>query len=381
MRFLAIPFLLATIPSPACAQVKPAPKADPTAEVFKITAPLQTFKITLDEANLKALKAKPKEYVHCTVVVGDKTYKDVGIHLKGAVGSFQGWDGKPALTLNFDHFVKGQTLSGLDKFHLNNSVQDGGYLNEIACSELARAMGLPTARACHAVVELNGRKMGLYVLKEGYNGHFVERNFPGATGGNLYDGGFLTDIDGKLKLDAGPGCENKDLKALADACKIGDAKKRYEAVAKLVDVDLFAKNAALQFLATDWDGYVRNRNNYRVYFPPKDGKAVFIPHGMDQMFNSPNEAIWPGPGALVSRAILEHEEGRKKTLAAYRELTEKHFTPEFLKRMDEWIAHTRDGLAKSNKDWAKSFEDGAKGDRDRMKQRMDYLKKELPKLK
>ena len=369
--------LTITAATPAFAQTK----TDPTAAVFKPTAPLPTFKITVDDANLKLLKAEPKKYVRATVAVGDKTYKDVAIHLKGAAGSFRNWDDKPALTLNFDKFVKDQTYSGLDKLHLNNSVQDGGYLNEIACSELAKAMGLPTARATHALVELNGRKVGLYVLKEGYNGHFVERSFPGATGGNLYDGGFLADIDQKLKLDHGPGNEGKDLKALATACQIGDNKKRYEAVEKLVNVDLFAKDAALQFLATDWDGYVRNRNNYRVYFPPKNGKAVFIPHGMDQMFGSPNESLWPGAGALVSRAILENDEGKKKTIAAYKELLEKHFTPDFLKRMDEWINHTRDELAKTNKDWAKSFENEAKQDKERMKQRMDFVKKELPKLK
>ena len=376
--FRAALFILAVAAAmPAFAQTK----VDPTAAVFKPTAPLPTFKISVDDANLKLLKAEPKKYVRATVAVGDKTYKDVAIHLKGAAGSFRNWDDKPALTLNFDKFVKDQTYSGLDKLHLNNSVQDGGYLNEIACSELAKAMGLPTARAAHAVVELNGRKVGLYVLKEGYNGHFVERSFPGGTGGNLYDGGFLSDIDQKLKLDDGPGNEGKDLKALATACQIGENKKRYEAVEKLVNVDLFAKDAALQFLATDWDGYVRNRNNYRLYFPPKDGKAVFIPHGMDQMFGNPNESVWPGAGALVSRAILENDEGKKKTIAAYKELMEKHFTPDFLKRMDDWINHTRDELAKTNKEWAKSFENDAKQDKERMKQRMDFVKKELPKLK
>ena len=60
---------------------------------------------------------------------------------------------------------------------------------------------------------------------------------------------------------------------------------------------------------------------------------------------------------------------------------EKHFTPEFLKRMDAWINRTRDELAKTNKDWAKSFENDAKQDKERMKQRMDFVKKELPKLK
>ena len=373
--------LIAFCPAFASAQVKPAAKADPSAEVFKRTAPLPTFKITVDAGNLKLLNAEPKKYVRCTVAVGDKTYKDVAIHLKGAVGSFQNWDAKPALTLNTDKFVKDQEWQGLDKFHLNNSVQDGSYLNEIACSELAKAMGLPTARATHAVVELNGRKVGLYVLKEGYNGDFLERNFPGADKGNLYDGGFLQDIDQKLKLDEGTANDGKDLKALVTACQIGDNKKRYDAVEKLVNVDLFAKNAALQFLATDWDGYVRNRNNYRVYFNPKDGKAVFFPHGMDQMFANPGESIWPGPGALVSRAILENDEGKKKTIAAYKELMEKHFTPDFLKRIDEWIVLTRDGLAKANKDWAKSFENEAKQGKERMKQRMEHVKKELPKLK
>ena len=373
--------LTLAFPTLALAQPKPETKPDPSAEVFKITTPLPTFKITVDEANLKMLKGEPKKYVRGTVVVGDKTYKEVAVHLKGAVGSFRNWDDKPALTLNFDKFVKNQFYSGLDKLHLNNSVQDGGYLNEIACSELAKAMGLPTARAAHAVVELNGRKVGLYVLKEGYNGRFLERHFPDATGGNLYDGGFLTDIDQKLKLDHGPGNDGKDLKTLVAACQIGDAAKRYAAVEKLVNLDLFLKDAALQLVACDWDGYVRSRNNYRLYFHPKDGKAIFIPHGMDQMFNDPNVSLMPGWSGMVAKAILDNPEGKTKCIAAIKELSEKHFTPDFLKRMDTWITHTRDGLAASNKDWAKAFEDGAKGDRERMKQRMDYIKRELPKVK
>ena len=381
MRRFATLMVVVVWCAPAFAQNKTPAKPDTTAEVFKTTTPLPTFKITVDEANLKLLVGEPKKYVRSTVVVGDKTYKEVALHLKGAAGSFRNWDDKPALTLNFDKFVKDQTYQGLDKLHLNNSVQDPSFLNEIACSELARAMGLPTARATHAVVELNGRKVGLYVLKEGYNKHFVERNFPDASKGNLYDGGFLQDIDQKLKLDQGTPNDGKELKALTAACQIGDPVKRYEAVEKLVNVDLFAKNVALQFLAGDWDGYVRNRNNFRVYFNPKDGKAVFIPHGMDQQFADPNEPIWHGANSLVAKAILENDAGKKKAIAAYKELSEKHFTPEFLRRIDEWIVHTRDGLTAYNKDWAKTFEADAKANRERMKQRMEVLKKELPKLK
>ena len=73
---------------------------------------------------------------------GGKTYENVGIHLKGAAGSFRGIDDRPALTLNFDKFQKGQDYHDLDKIHLNNSVQDPSYLNELICSELGAALNL-----------------------------------------------------------------------------------------------------------------------------------------------------------------------------------------------------------------------------------------------
>ena len=353
---------------------------DPSVDLFKPTFKLPLFQITVDDDTLKVLNKDPKKYVRCTVRVDGKTYRDVAIHLKGAVGSFRQWNDKPALTINMDKFVHDQNYMGLDKFHLNNSVQDGSYMNELTCSLVAQKLGLPTARTTHALVELNGRKVGLYVLKEGYNGHFLKRNFPGIDG-NLYDGGFCTDIDQNLKLENGTDVKMADLKAIVAACNTkGDAGARYEAVAKLVDVDQFVRNAALQILICDWDGYMRNRNNYRLFIPT-GGKAVFIPHGMDQEFQNPNEGLWPGWGGLVARAILESPEGRKKTIAVLKELQEKIFTPDLLTQLAEYSTRTSDALVPYNKDWAKGFENETKQQAERLKQRMAYLTKELPKLK
>ncbi|MGL6075813.1 MAG: CotH kinase family protein [Fimbriiglobus sp.] len=336
--------------------------------------------MTLDDTNLKLLKQNGRNYVRATVKIDDQTFNDVGIHIKGAAGSSRGWDDKPALTVNFDKFVKGQAWKGLDKIHLNNSVQDGTYLNEILCSELSRTMGLPTARAAQATVELNGRKVGMYVVKEGYNSGFVKRNFPNQTDGNLYDGGFLQDIDGNLKLDSGDDVKREDLKPIIKACQIGDQKKRFEEVSKLIDVDRFYTIAALQILGTDWDGYTRNRNNYRLYLP-KNGKAIFIPHGMDQMFGNPSEGLWHGWGGMVARAILDHPEGKKKTLERLKEMNEKHFKPEKIHaRIDEWTKRGKEGLALQNKDWANQYENEAKNQKARVKERYEYIQKELPKL-
>jgi spore coat protein H len=368
---------------PAVAQeTKDEKKKDPSDEVFKPAGAVPKFKITVDPDALKVLKKEPRKYVRCTVQVGDAKFEDVGIHLKGAAGSYRDWDDRPALTLNFDKFKDRQKWQGLDKLHLNNSVQDGSVMHEILASELYRSIGVPTARAAHALVELNGRKVGLYGLKEGYNGTWLERNFPGADKGNLYDGGFLQDIDAELELDEGKDVKRADLKAVVKACRDGDAKKRYEAVEKLVDVDLFTKMAVVQALTCDWDGYPRNRNNYRVYFPPKGGKAVFIPHGMDQLWQNPGEGIWPGWGGMAAQAILDHPDGKKKAVATYKEVVEKQFALDALnKRIDEWGNRAKEAITTVNKDQAKNYENELKGLKDRLKQRAEVLKKELPKLK
>jgi spore coat protein CotH len=281
-----------------------------------------------------------------------------------------------------DKFVSGQSYRGLDKFHLNNSVQDGTYFDEIICGEMALGAGVPTARATHVLVELNGRKVGFYVLKEGYDKTFLRRHF-GDASGNLYDGGFLMDIDQPLRLESGKGNDRKDLKALVAACREPNGDKRFAALDKVLDVDRMISNACMQVIATDWDGYCRNRNNYRVYFDPKSQKAVFIPHGMDQMFGSPQESLWPGWGGLAARALLETPEGKKRYIARLKEMTEKQFDlAKIFRRIDELVPRAREAMESVNKGSGKAWEaNEVKALKDRLKQRAEYLKKELPKLK
>lgn len=353
---------------------------DPSYALFHPAGPVYRVRITVDEANLKALRQNERAPVHCTVRVDGETFKDVSLHLKGAAGSFRGWDDKPGLTLNPHHFVGGQTVRGLGKFHLNNGAQDGSYLQELLANELALAAGIPACRCTHAMVELNGRKVGPYVLKEGFDRAWLKRHFDDPSG-TLYDGGFLTDIDGQLKLSSGTDNGRKDLQAVAQACRGKDRAKRYEAVSKLVDVDEFATFAALQIVTADWDGYVRKPNNYRVYFEP-EGKAVFIPHGMDQMWQNPHEGIWQGWGGMVARVILDHPEGKKKVIAELKRMCRDFFTVEKLhRRIDELAPRLHEALAKQDRGQAANFDREIKDLKERIKQRAEYLAKELPKLK
>src|SRR5438067_7737207 len=133
-------------------------KPDPSADLFKPAGPVPKVVVTVEPDALKQLRQDPRKYVRCTARVGDGTFPDAGVHLKGAAGSFRDWNDKPGLTLNLDKFGRRQSFRGLVKFNLNNAVQDGSYLQELLTYEMAAAAGLPACRCTHVLVELNGRK-------------------------------------------------------------------------------------------------------------------------------------------------------------------------------------------------------------------------------
>ena len=201
---------------------EPPPGRSDSSEAFFSNGIIPRLRIELDAAAQSSLRQDSRRYVKATVTDSNTVYRDVGLHLKGGNSSFRQLDSTPCLTLNFNKFVKGQKFHGLDKLHLNNSVQDQTYLNELIGGELFRQAGIPAPRVTHARVQLNGRDLGLYVLVEGFDKTFLRRHFADPHG-NLYDGGEATDIFDPLKKTSGNGPNDRsDLKALADALKAPD---------------------------------------------------------------------------------------------------------------------------------------------------------------
>src|SRR5688500_16831460 len=82
-----------------------------TADLF-FQGPIRKLAIEFTPEELERLKKDQRNYVEATITEeGGKLYKGVAIKLKGAAGSFQGVDGKPGMTLNFDKF------KGANRFH------------------------------------------------------------------------------------------------------------------------------------------------------------------------------------------------------------------------------------------------------------------------
>lgn len=269
--------------------------------------PIVRFDVKLPPESLRSLQENGRKAVPATVVVGTNVFEGVAVHVKGAAGSTRSIDDNPALTLNFGKPKGGEACFGLRKLHLNNSVQDPSRMDELIAGALYRRVGIPTARATQVFVTLDGRDLGLYVLKEGYDKTFIRRFFPSGTheSGNLYDGGFVRDIDQDLERLVGTGTnDHADLRMLRDAVDAPVAT-RLAKTAKVLDIERFTTFCAIQSLSDDWDGYARNRNNYRLYHDPVDGRFHFIPHGMDQLFANPGQAIEPGWNGLVAQRLSE----------------------------------------------------------------------------
>lgn len=304
-------------------------RADVATAIFDRPTLLR-FKIEVSAADAESLRRDPRKAVPAKVAVDGREFSRVGVHIKGSQGSLRGFDDKPSLTLAFGKFDKDARLHGLKKIHLNNSTQDPTYLCEDLSGELFRRAGLPAARVAWATVELNGRELGLFVLKEGFTKEFLRLHFPDADG-NLYDGGLHRDVNEPLERDSGDGVGNhSDLQALAAAASEPDLTSRWAKLQSTLDVERFVSFMATEILAGHIDGYCLMQNNYRIYFEPQTNRAVFLPHGMDRMFYEPTASLTPPMKALVGRAVCETPEGAAHYQRRVAELAEKIFDPEWM---------------------------------------------------
>jgi spore coat protein CotH len=312
------PALLALALYPAL-PAPPAPAAgdDPATALFE-DGRIVRLRIDLPEHEAGRLEADPRAYVAADLREGSKRYRNVGLRLKGSDGSFRGLDDKPGLTIKLNQYIPKQRFHGLRKLHLNNAVQDPSYLSEILGNELFRAAGIPAPRTGFARVELNGRDLGLHVLIEGITRDFLERHFENP-GGNLYEGpGDITDDIDQDSKGMLPGRE--DLEVLRKAARTGDPAERWRRLGEALDRDRFITFLAMEAMLWHWDGYATAANNYGLYHDPATGAMVFIPRGIDQLFQDPDGAVFQEPSAFLARAVLETPEGARRYRARVAEL-------------------------------------------------------------
>jgi len=354
--------------------------------VSLFTGPVPSLRITIPAEGMKVLReykqvwrqARPERIdVRATVREGGQAYTNVAVHLKGSY-TFQPIDGKPSLTLNFDKFASGQRFHGLTKIHLNNSVQDPSCLSEQFARELFADAGVPSPRATPALLNLNGRDLGVCVLVEGANKHFVKRHFASAKG-NLYDGGSGGDVTKALEADSGEHPEDRtDLTNLVKAAREPDMPRRLARLEQVLDLERFISLAAVEALIVHWDGYAIGCNNYRVFHDVSRDKMVFMPHGLDQLFgisSSPTLSLTPTFKGMVAKALFAVPEARRRYLQRIEGLATNEFRTEKLHaRVDRLAARLRPALSH---DLAEEFDEAVQAFKGRIALRMRSVAQQL----
>ncbi|HTH49411.1 MAG TPA: CotH kinase family protein [Candidatus Limnocylindria bacterium] len=287
--------------------------AAPARAADDFEAVVHDLRLELSPEAVGSLKQNPRAYVHARLEADGQRMADVAVHLKGATGSFQPLDDKPGLTVDFDRYVRGHEFFGMTKIHLNNSVEDPSYLCEVIAGDLFQIAGIPVARTGHAVVRLNGRRLGLYVLKEGFERSFLQRELRGMDGAVL-EPERGQDVDGLLHAhgDQAAPAPGKMLAELASAAREPDPAKRWARLSAVLDTDRFIRFMAVEVMIGHRDGYSLAKNNFRVLLPTETRRAVFLPQGLDQLFQVAELPWQPSVAGLVAQAALETPEGHQR---------------------------------------------------------------------
>jgi spore coat protein H len=375
-------------------QSKPA-KEPLSDDIFAGTNVLR-IRILIPNSGIGALRGtgwgngQERPHVKAIVREGGRVYTNVEVHLKGAAGSFRSVDDNPGFTLNFEKEAPGQSFHGYHKISLNNSVQDHSYLTEKICRELFEAAGVPAPHAGFAKVELNGRDLGLRVMVEGWGKQFLKRYFTN-TKGNLYDGGFVEDIDAGDRLNVNSGDNPQDrteLHALLSALREReqDPDKKFEQLQQLLDMDRFISYVAMDVMQCDWDGYAMNHNNWRLFHDQAANKLVFFPHGLDQMFGvertTPECSIFPRWSGRVARAVLSTPEGKRRYIERMSELyTNVWHVQAILQRVDQLAAVIRPVIAETSGSAARYFADEVRDLKQRISERDQSLRQQLASIR
>jgi spore coat protein CotH len=268
---------------------------------------IQELRLTINSRDLQDLRTN---YGQDTYYSSDLQWRDIRVR-NAAVRSRGGASRngvKPALRVDFDRFVRGQTFLGLKSIVLRNLWQDGSMMHERLALALFARLGQPASRNSFCRLYINNEFQGLYSIVESVDNAFLARTL-GENTGYLYSyqlqdpfrGEYLGDDLAPYKIRFEPQNHEKegDTKLflpihdwLREVNEPDDAIWR-ERVEEQVDLAQFVTQAAIEnFLAED-DGLLgaNGMNNFFLYRMAGTKRHRFIVWDKDGAFLVPDYAI------------------------------------------------------------------------------------------
>ena len=305
--------------------------------------------IELSQASWDALLLDPATFVMGSSTVDGVHAAEVGIRLRGKLGSFRELDDKPKLKIDTNRYVSGQRLFDVKGISLNNSVADCSYLREALVFKAFREVGVLAPRVSFTHVTVNGMDYGLYQIMETQDDVYLDARYADGSG-NLYDGKYISNggwnidtIDftlndqDKFELEEGVDVGHADIHVVTEGLiAYAGGEDFYGNMDPLIDWDSFHRFTAIEQWVNNWDGYALNQNNYRVYFRVDDARVVFHPFDTDLSFPSFSWSSWNNPKGEMVKRCFQDEYCRSQQQAMITPVADALALVDWTAQIDAW---------------------------------------------
>ena len=152
------------------------------------TSKVHQIDIEMDDWDEFISTCTSEEYSPCSITIDGETLDTVGIRGKGNTSlstvSSLGSD-RYSFKVEFGHYSGGVSYHGLDKISLNNTIQDATYMKDYLTYRAMAEFGVDAPLCSYAWITVNGEDWGLYLVVEGVEDSFLQRNY-GSDYGELY---------------------------------------------------------------------------------------------------------------------------------------------------------------------------------------------------
>ncbi|KAF9277600.1 hypothetical protein BGZ74_003299 [Mortierella antarctica] len=212
------------------------------------------------------------------------------------------------------HFAEDHSLLNIGVLKLRSAETDPTMMREKLYIDILNTLGVPAPQAAYVRLFFNQKPVGLYVAEEEMKKHWITTVLHPKNNGTLKTGS-LWKMDADDGLEASllwkgpttssyavghiyknllPGSNPKNdlmrdlIKLMADI-KNFDPKKEKDPIGyweKRLDLDVFLKAMAMEYLAGFWDGYWTSGSNYQMYNNPVTGLWTWLPIDYDDTFGS-----------------------------------------------------------------------------------------------
>ena len=269
----------------------------PTTPVYDIGT-LRTIFLQFEDADwedeMAAFKNTDVE-VPATMTVDGRTYKNVGVHFRGASSFMMVPAGlKRSLNISTDFAVDGQNLGGYRTFNLLNANNDPTFLRAFFYTQVARRYH-PAPKMNFMRVVINGESWGIYLNAQQFNGDMLRDDFKTTKGARWKAPGSPRGRAGLEYLGDDPAqykalyeIKTKDdvesWKALAQLCKVLNqtpVDKLEAALSPLLDIDGALKFLAVEVALVNSDGYWTRASDYSLY-RDTTGKFHIVSHDVNE---------------------------------------------------------------------------------------------------